>query len=219
MSLFCVRLDPPASKTTSWPPRWVKYTRHPAPTWTRSSDTPSPTGSTSPRRPRSSRLIRETTTPRIVASAKWSSHAVNSGSALTMNTHHCNRPITLRQAHLAGPPETKDPFPRQRKRSRPDRLEPAGRKGPLLAGSASPPRSLTADARWLARDRAVTAARGQGRPRLVQQHPLRRCRPDRRVWPARLHAPVAAAQRHLGQVQSLFNRRFPDKGTRRRRRS
>ncbi len=134
MSLFCVRLDPPASKTTSWPPRWVKYTRHPAPTWIRSSDTPSPTGSTSPRRPRSSRLIRETTTPRIVASAKWSSHAVTSGSALTMNRHHCNRPMTLRQVYLVGPPETKDPFSRQPKRSRPDRLEPAGRKRPLMAG-------------------------------------------------------------------------------------
>ena len=86
MSLFCVRLDPPASRTTSWPPRCVNYTRHPAPIWMRSSETPSPTNSTSPRRPRSSRLIRETTTPRIAASVKWSSQEVNSGSALTLNT-------------------------------------------------------------------------------------------------------------------------------------
>ena len=68
-------------------PRCVKQMRHPAPMWMRSSETPSPTGSTSPRSPRSSRLIRAITTPRIDASVKWSSQAVNSGSGLTLNTH------------------------------------------------------------------------------------------------------------------------------------
>ena len=48
MSLFCVRLDPPARRTTSLPSRCGKYTRHPAPIWMRSSQTRSPTGSTLP---------------------------------------------------------------------------------------------------------------------------------------------------------------------------
>jgi len=81
----------------------------------RSSKTPSPTGSTSPSSPRSSRLIRATTTPRIETSVKRSSQAVNSGSGLTMNTNKLYpidySPSNLATASHARPLTAKQPLP------------------------------------------------------------------------------------------------------------
>ena len=73
----CAKSHQQATQLTALP-RYVKYTRQPAPTCRRNSETSSPTGSTSPVNPRSNRLILATTTLRTVALARSSSNEVNS---------------------------------------------------------------------------------------------------------------------------------------------